>query len=281
MGEFFCNLLWKYGGQSGIIEFTYFSESCDEMEHTLRNRFLFFGPTLGLGLLSFYLHRTMMQTCIDGKGLLIDGNLPGRLLWLVGIGYALYLALMVRTIGGDGSYEDNFPPCILSGGLLIAGGVLMVTAVRAMELVPVWQYWLGLGAGGAMVIAGALRIFGKRPPFVLHGAVCVYFICIIIRNYQLWSADPQLHDYAYQLLAGVMLMLAAFQRTCCDALILQRRKLIVTGLAAAFFCLAALGDGNMPRFYLAAGLWAAGCVCNVAQFPADPTSEEEEAEPTA
>lgn len=240
------------------------------MEHTLRNRVLFFGSTVSLGLLSFYLHRTMVHTCIDSKGLLIDGNLPGRLLWVVGIAMGLLLGLMVRTVGGNGSYEDNFPRSLPSGLLATAGGALMLTAVRAMTFDAPWQFWLGIAAGIAMIAAGVLRCFGRRPPFLLHGLVCLFMINVLIRNYQRWSADPQLHDYAYQLLAGVLLMLAAFHRTCCDAGLLQRKKLITTCLTAAFCCLASLGDALMPRFYLGSALWALGSVCNVAQFPPDP-----------
>ena len=68
--------------------------------HTLRNRILFFGVTGAAGLASLMLHNYMMDNCFDAKGLLIDGNLPGRLLWVVGIGFAVFLALMLRTIGG-------------------------------------------------------------------------------------------------------------------------------------------------------------------------------------
>ena len=93
--------------------------------HTQRNRIFFFGSTALTGLASLGLHRYMMENCFDHKGLLLAGNLPGTLLWVLGIGYLAALIAMLTTLGGDGSYEDNFPRCRLSGGLmLLAIGII-------------------------------------------------------------------------------------------------------------------------------------------------------------
>ena len=102
--------------------------------HTLRNRVIFFGGTLAAGLLSLGLNRYMLEHFIDDRGLLVAGNLPGKLLWVVAIVFAAGLSVMLRTIGGDGSYEDNFPACYLSGGLMIAAGLLMAWAVPGLAL---------------------------------------------------------------------------------------------------------------------------------------------------
>lgn len=250
----------------------------------MRNRVLFFGSTVSLGLLSCALHQTMTTQCIDDRGLLIAGNLPGKLLWAIGAVMVLLLWRMVKTVGGNGSYEDNFPRSFLAGVLAMAGGALMLTVVGPMAFEKPWQHWLGLAAGAAMILTGAARILGKRPVWPLHGAVCLFFVCVLVmKNYQRWSADPQIHDYAYPLLSGVLLMLAAFHRTYCDAGLIQRKKLLVTGLAAAFCSLASMYDPVFPRFYLASALWALGSVCDVATFPPDPepVQEPEEEEPEA
>lgn len=263
--------------------------------HTLRNRILFFGPTALLGALSLGLHRYMMENCFDAKGLLIGGNLPGRLLWIVGIGFAVYLIAMLRTIGGEGSYADNFPRCVLSGALMLAAGVLLLTAAPGLELdagavsEPVSPLaalmgglnelaaaYLPYGAAAALAALGVFRILGKRPHFAVSGVVCLFYMLVLVSYYRRWSADPQLHDYAYQLLALVLLMLSSFHRVCCDAEIIQRRQLLFTGLSAAFCCVAALSGGFQRGFYLASGLWAAGSLCNVAVLPPDPEEDKEE-----
>lgn len=244
--------------------------------HTLRNRILFFAPTALLGGASMLLHRYMMANCFDAKGLLVAGNLPGKLLWVLGIGFAAYLLVLLRTIGGEGGYEDNFPKCLLSGGLALAGGAVMLTAVPELGFTELWKVALCYAAAICMAVGGVCRMLGKRPTFVVHGVVCLFYILVLVTNYQLWSADPQIQDYAYQLLAGVLLMLAAFHRTCCDAGIIERKKLLFTGLCGAFCCLAALSGEFCRSFYLASGLWAAGSMCNVAVLPPDPEEDAEE-----
>ena len=64
--------------------------------HTQRNRIFFFGSTALTGLASLGLHRYMMEHCFDHKGLLLAGNLPGTLLWVLGIGY-----LAALIVGGE------------------------------------------------------------------------------------------------------------------------------------------------------------------------------------
>ena len=263
--------------------------------HTLRNRILFFGPTAVLGGLSLVLHRYMMENYLDAKGLLIPGNLPGRLLWILGVGFAVYLIVMLRSSGGEGTYADNFPRCMLSGSMMIGAGLALLMAVPELGLVsevePVpltpmaavvgrvidlASAYLPYGAAAAMVILGAFRFLGKRPHYLVSGVVCLFYMLVLVSYYRRWSADPQLQDYAYQLLALVLLMLCSFHRVCCDAEIIQRKRLLFTGLCAAFCCMAALSVPFQRGLYLASGLWAAGSMCNVAVLPPDPEEDEEE-----
>ena len=263
--------------------------------HTLRNRILLFGGALAAGLASLGLHHYMTEFCMDGRGLLLEGNLPGKLLWAVGIAFLVLLTAVLRSIGGDGSYEDNFPACCLSGGLMLAAGAAMAWAVPGLTLDVQSPVAEGMAAGIAnitgwaarylpwaaavcMAILGGFRMVGKRPWPIFSGVICLYYMLVLVTNYRLWSADPQIYDYAYQLLAEVLLMLCAFHRTCCDAQIIQRKKLLATGLCAAVCCTAALSGTFQWWFFLASGLWAAGSMCHVAVLPPDP---EEDREPEA
>ena len=264
--------------------------------HTMRNRILLFGGTLAAGCASLGLHRYMMETCFDSKGLLISGNLPGKLLWAVGIAFGMMLLLTLRSLGGDGNYEDNFPVSWTGGGLMLAAGVVMAWAVPGLELdaqPPTAQglslvaanaigwaaRYLPWAAAACMAVLGGFRMAGKRPWPLLSGVICLFYMLMLVTNYRLWSADPRLHTYAYQMLAEVLLMLAAFHRTCCDAQIIQRRKLLGTGLGAAVCCMAALSGDFQWRFFLASGLWALGSMCRVSTLPPDPEEEEEETTP--
>ena len=252
---------------------------------------LFYGCTLTTGASLLGLHRYMMEHCFDAKGLLISGNLPGILQMAAGGALAVFLVLLSRTLGGDGTYEDNFPQDVFSGVVMLAAGVVMALAVpgiKAAQPEPGVQKVMaavimeGVGkavpwlAAGSMAVLGICRILGRRPNPLFGGVVCLLYMMMLVDNYRLWSADPQLHNYAYQLLAGVLLMLCAFHRTCCDAGIIQRKKLILTGLAAAACCMGAMSMGFQRTFYLASALWGAGCICDMAVLPPDEIPAENE-----
>ena len=264
--------------------------------HTMKNRIILFGGTLAAGCASLGLHRYMMENCFDGKGLLMAGNLPGKLLWAVGIAFGLMLLLTLRSLGGDGNYEDNFPVSWTGGALMLAAGVAMAWAVPGLELdtQPAMAQGFALVTANAigwaarylpwtaavcMAVLGGFRLAGKRPWPLFSGVICLFYMLMLVTNYRLWSADPRLYSYAYQLLAEVLLMLAAFHRTCCDHGIIQRRKLLATGLGAAVCCMAALSGEFQWRFFLASGLWALGSMCRVSTLPPDPEEEEEETTP--
>ena len=262
--------------------------------HTTRNKLILYGATLAAGLASLGLHRYMMANCFDDKGLLIAGNLPGRLLLLVGVVFALTLLLMLHRLGGDGEYADNFHRDLTSGLLMIFAGAAMALAVPGLDrsapsaaapitvLTGVWERFSGgcmtalpWLAAVSMAVLGLCRMLGKRGWFGFGGVICLFYMLMLVGNYRLWSADPQLQDYAYQLLAGVLLMLCSFHRTCCDAGIIQRKKLLFTGLAAAFCAITALSMDFQRGFYLASALWALGCLGTMAQLPPDPEEEPE------
>ena len=261
--------------------------------HRLRNQILLFVPTAAAALTALGLHRYMMDNCIDDMGLLIGGNLPGKLLWVLTFGFCGYLLILLSTLGGRGSYGDNFPRSILCGVLMaVAGGVLLLSARdlsvvsdagvpvqtqllaelmvvltdSAMEVLP----WL---SGAAMVVLGLIRMTGRKPLFLFSGILCLFYMLMLIRSYRLWSADPQLHAYCFQLLAMVLLLLCSFHRTCCDAGVIQRRKLLFTAMTAAVCSAASLSSGFQPGFFLASALWALGCGCDPVVLPPDPEEE--------
>ena len=262
--------------------------------HRLRNQILFLVPTAAAALTALGLHRYMMANCIDDMGLLIGGNLPGKLLWVLGFGFVGYLLILLSTLGGERSYADNFPRSYLSGGLLMAAGVVLLLSARALRIVPgavmptqtqaLAGVMVGLTdsamavlpwlAGAAMVVLGLMRMTGRKPLFVFSGILCLFYMLMLIRSYRLWSADPQLHAYCFQLLAMVLLLLCSFHRTCCDAGVIQRRKLLLTAMTAAVCCAASLSGGFQPGFFLGSGLWAMGCACDPAVLPPDPEEEE-------
>ena len=267
--------------------------------HRQRNKLLIYGGTVLAGLSSLALHRYMMDNCFDEKGLLISWNLPMWFMLTIALIFLVGMTLLLRTLGGNGTYEDNFPRDIFSGVLMIAAGAAMFwCAVRhntaaAPDVQTLGNTWTSaisqLTERGKMILPwlaaismaalGLYRIQGKHPSVWLSGIVCLNYMLTLVSDYRLWSADPQIQDYAYQLLAEVLLMLCSFHRTSCDGGILQRKKLIFTAMGAAFCSTASLSIGFRRPFFLASILWALGCICSTAVLPPDPEEPEEAEKP--
>lgn len=238
------------------------------MNKTTRNRLIFWGSTVVLGLVCMGLRFLMMTTGVDERGLLTHWNIPHMAMWVITIGYLAALGMALRLLGGTGKYPQVFPESKPSGGLAMAGGVLMLLwVVSRWADMAVARNVVGVLASLAMVCTGFCRWSGMHPNFPLHGLVCVFFVMELTDHYRGWSADPQIQEYGFQLLAGVLLMLASFHRTCCDAWIISRRKTVFTCMAALYFCLISLSDGQEFVYYAAAGLWAGGSVCTLESQP--------------
>ena len=69
------------------------------------------------------------------------------------LAFLVLLTAVLRSIGGDGSYEDNFPACDLSGGLMLAAGAAMAWAVPGLALDAQSPVAEGMAVGIAVSIA--------------------------------------------------------------------------------------------------------------------------------
>lgn len=233
-----------------------------------KNNLLFLGLTGLCGIAAAVLRVLMLSKGLDEKGLLVSGNLYNIGLWVLSIGYLAALIALLRTTGGNGSFQDNFSGCRIRGGISIAAGALLT--VHSLGQITAGQMLVGVFgavAGVCMAAAGLCRWQDKHPIPLPHILVCVFFIIRLVLSFQGWSADPQLQDYALQMLACVCLMLFSFHRASCDAGIINRRRTAFFGLAAVYFCLASLSDQTMPLFYFAAGAWTVGAGCTLEKLP--------------
>lgn len=224
----------------------------------------FLGPTVAFGVAGLALRTHMLATGIDEKGLLTRGNVDNMALWAMTAGFFLLMFLLTRSLKDAGNYRENFPKCRLSGCLAMAGGVVMLAQVILGKVGggPVGMV-LGVLASLAMIFTGWCRFSGIHPNFLASCVLSLFFLFVILGQYQTWSSNPQFHKYGMQMLGCVMLMLCAFHRACCDISRIRRKNLIFAGMTASYLCLICLSDAGMPGFYLAAGLWAAGSMCTM------------------
>lgn len=182
---------------------------------------------------------------------------------------------------GSGTYGPNFPadplavagPCFAALWLLPVAFDIGERAVGKLDLA--WAV-LAFLAVPCLLCIGLFRHAGRRPHFLIHGMLCLFFAIHMLCQYQTWSSNPQIADYFFGLLACVFLTLTAYYRALFDLDDGKRRKLLLCGLLAGFFCICSLAGEGEKRFYLSGALWALTDLCAV-----KPTQQEEKTDVSA
>lgn len=221
---------------------------------------------LGAGGMGLVLRVLLYTLGTDSRGLLPRYHPLHVVTLLLTLSTVTALALIIPKLGGSKKYNKNFPasaPCaaaiFLSAGLMLvtayallekaAGKLDMALAVMAFLTVPCLLY------------TGWCRLKGKRPFFLCHGVICLFFALYMVGQYRVWSANPQLPDYIFHLFACVFLTLTAYYRTTFDVRAGKRRMLLFCALLAVYLCFLSLVGSGDGRFYFAGGVWALGNLC--------------------
>ena len=82
------------------------------------------------------------------------------------------------------------------------------------------------------------------------------FALRMVSGYQNWSADPQLQDYCYYLLAYVTLMLTAYHHAAFHVGVGKHRSVWFFSLMAMYFCIVSLLGTTELYLLLGCGIWA-------------------------
>ena len=233
--------------------------------------------TLLCGGIGVLLRLWLYSTGLDSDGLLIAAHPAGILALILSALTAGLLLWFLRRVHTHGKYTHQFPVSILGAVGSFAGAIgllltAMVELVRHEAALSIIIGILGIAAAAALVFAGLCRLKALRPSFLFHTVVCLFFVLRLVSQYQTWSADPQLHDYCFQLLATVSAMLFAYHRAALDLKCGDRRPLVTIGLLGVFFCCLSLVATDAPLFY---GTMAAWMVTNLGELntPAQASGE--------
>ena len=181
----------------------------------------------GLGAL---LRLWLYGTGLDEEGLLTAAHPAGILVLILTALTIVALLWFLRHFSTQGKYSRQFPASVLGsmGSFAGAAGILLAALlelIRRESALSVLTGLLGVAAAVAMVMTGLCRFKGMRPNFLFHTVICLFFVVWLISRYQSWSADPQLHDYCFQLLATVCAMLFGYHRAALDLKSGNRRPL--------------------------------------------------------
>ena len=211
---------------------------------------------LAVGLLGLILRSILFATGIDYKGLLVTGHWADIAVWLLTALVIGLICLSMRKCTGSESYDATFPKSTIcaAGSILAACGFLLspVPATGKFAFVePIFR----ILAAAALVAVAFCRFQGKKTSILLHGMVCVYLALRIVYLYQLWSADPQLQQYAFYLGAHVALMLSCYQLAAFDADSGNHRSLWSWALAGIYLCLTAIAASEDAFFLICCAFW--------------------------
>ena len=222
--------------------------------------------SLAFGCAAFGLRTALYALAVDRKGLLISGHPLTCALWAVAVAGAAFILWNVWNPGGSNVYEDNFPPstpAAFSSGLM-ALGLLMTVRLQPPAgtdaMVMVWKL-LGYLSIPALIWAGVSRYQGKKPFFGTHAVMCLFLLIHMVSRYQLWSANPQLQDYVFEVLATISLTLFSYHCAAFEADMGSRRMQLATGLLAVLLCPAALAGSEPGWLYVYGTVWAFSNLC--------------------
>ena len=221
---------------------------------------------LGAGLAGLALRVWLLTTGLEANGLLRPGHPANPLTFLLTGALLVLLFVCTRPIDGIGAYHQVFPRSSAQavGCFTAAAGVLIADVLEFVarpDYLTVISCIFGLLAAVSYVFLGRTALQHKRPSPRLHGSITLYLMLHLVSQYRFWSAEPQLQNYFFQLLASVLLMLCAYHRTAVDYSRNNRQMYLFFNYAALFACCLAL-PGQDWLFYLSMAVWTLGCNCS-------------------
>lgn len=224
---------------------------------------------LGSGGLGLVLRILLYATGIDGRGLLVKGHWASVALCVLTVAVLAAVFLTTRLFCAAANYRTAYPASVIAavGAFAAMIGIGITTVTEFAEFssrIHLIVWILGLISTLSMGCIGICRLTGKKPSFLLYAAICLYFALRMVSRYQRWSADPQLHDYCFYLMAYVALMLAAYQHAAFHADMGNDRALWFCSLTAVYFCCVSLKESPDTWLLLGCGSWAFTNLTNIA-----------------
>lgn len=223
---------------------------------------------LGSSAIGLLLRIWLLTAGFDEGGLMYPWHAAAILLWVLTAVVAAVVIWGCRNIVEASKYGFNFPASQIGAagtaaaalGILVSCILQLVDGADSFSTVAVI---LGFLAVGCLLFTANCRLKGQHPQIYFHGLVSVYLIFRLVSQYRVWSPDPQLQDYCFQLLATICLMLACYHRTMFDANMGKRRLYAIFSLLAVFFCLVSVPGCHDWLFYLTCGAWMVTNLCSL------------------
>lgn len=231
---------------------------------SIKTKLLLFAGVTGLGLWCMSLQKRILDTGFDRNNLLITDNPDLLVIWGVTMVYLLVVLVMLRKLGGRGTYEENFPACFFSGTASVVAGVLMAfCGIDALVPGQLPAAVCAIVSGCAMAACGIFRVSGKKPVWWLDLLIFICYGVYLVTGYRVWSVSPVLQRFAFELLATIAVMMFSLHRARCATDTMDRRQVVFFGFAGLLLCFLAIPGTEMPGYFFASGVWCVGGMCEL------------------
>lgn len=224
--------------------------------------------TLIAGGAGFILRTILLKTQMEPSGLLAAGHPLSILLYILTACTLAVLALSVLPLKQmPQRYRRPFRKSIRAAFGCTFGAVgILITSLRQVlaqqDILTLAIMLMAFVATLCLAFLGFARQKGSRPHYLVHAGIVVFLMLQLVCQYRVWSPEPQLDLYFFQLMASVFLMLTSYQALCLDIHKGDRRLYAFFNQAALFFCCLSLTDSHW-YFYLGMGIYCATNLCSL------------------
>lgn len=209
---------------------------------------------LACGGIGFLLNMTIALGGYDSQDLPKRGFLPAAVLPWFTVAAALIPVALFFKVKGARKYLHTFTASVSAAlGIFLLAACLGISGIAGLAHSPkgitLWRHILGIVSGLALVPCGLCRLNGKRPVWLCWATVSLYLVLLLIGSYPLWSRQADLNRFLYQLLAGVALMIAAYQQCAADAGVGNLKEYLVLSLMCVTLCPIAMMGSSQWAMY--------------------------------
>jgi len=213
---------------------------------------------------------------MDEKGLYITTHPLYIGLFVLSALVIVWLLLSCRKLSGQPVFPSSkgalFAAIVAAIGILATDVLELLssldtafalhsTATLVTLIASVISFVLGILAAVALVLSGVLQHKGKPVHYLFYAVLTVYLLIHPLTQYRMWSSDPQLLNYSFQLLASICLLLTCYHRTALAAGKTGAKRYVFFSRLAIFFCgISIVGE---QLFYLGMLLWLLAQPCRL------------------
>jgi len=203
----------------------------------------------------------------DEKGLLPADHVAHTLTFVLTAAVLVILYLCVQPLSPMARHAELFPASIYRAiGCVLGAAGILVAGIQELStqsgLLCVLTFLAGAAAAASLIWIAVCRYKGKRPKYLFHAVITVFFMLYTVTQCKTWGAEPELQRICFQLFACVFLMLTCYQYALLDAQVSSRRRFVFYSQSALFFCCMSLCGGNLPLFIGMIG-WLALDLCSL------------------